>query len=169
MCMIPERNSSNRFPASSGRRGDPGLGSRAGNLLFGHSGSTETPKQRTKQASESELVPPVPPLKPAAIALPVDQWGLHRVVSATHLRGTDRQGAGYYGAPRDDDGKGDGLHNGIDLAVAPGAAILSPTTGTVYIGGCLSSRFQALWETVALDRHRFSRAYRQHHVCGAGA
>ena len=154
MCMVPERNPSNRFPASSGRRGDTGFGSNAGALLFGDVGSPEKPKQRTKQAGESEFVPPVPPLKPTATDLPVDQWGLHRVVSTTHLRGTDRQGAGYYGAPRDDDGKGDGLHNGIDLAVAPGAAILSPATGTVYIGDAYrrgSRRYGKLSRLTVID------------------
>lgn len=42
------------------------------------------------------------------------------------IRGTDSQGAGYYGAPR-----GSRTHKGIDLACYPGTSIRSTVCGTV--------------------------------------
>lgn len=41
-------------------------------------------------------------------------------------RGSDQQGAGYFGAPR-----GSHTHNGIDYAMPPGSAVFSPVTGKV--------------------------------------
>lgn len=42
------------------------------------------------------------------------------------LRGTDRHGAGHFGAPR-----GDRVHNGVDLACSKGAKVCSPASGMV--------------------------------------
>ena len=41
-------------------------------------------------------------------------------------RGSDQQGAGYFGAPR-----GSHTHNGIDFAMPPGSAVFSPILGKV--------------------------------------
>ncbi|XP_050761382.1 myeloid protein 1-like [Gymnogyps californianus] len=73
------------------------------------------------------LTPVVPPLPPFPPQPQQEQWATLCSGNPTNeIRGCDRYGCGYYGAPRRN---GKGKHVGVDVICADGATVYAPFTG----------------------------------------